>query len=432
MKSEILLRLALVVGVVLPGCSSRQRHPPSKVEETCSPRGCLVLSGHTLYGTTSANGGGFWDWGCGTVFKIDTDGSGFAILHRFAPVQYPDPTNRDGAFPLAGLVLSGDELYGTTSTGGSAGGGTVFEIKTNGGNFAVLHSFQGRDGARPMAGLMLSGHTLYGTTQRGGVNEGVIFAVGTDGAGFATLHTFTALGGTDYTNCDGAFPQTELVLSGRTLYGTAWCGGDAGHGTVFKVDTKGAGFAVLHNFAKTIDRSREAGGHTVNSDGAYLESGLVLSGHTLFGTASEGGVNGRGTIFEVGTDGTGFAVLHTFTQIGLASPQITNSDGGHPGNLVLAGNTLFATTSEGGASGRGTFCAVRTNGAGFATLPILSNSELTGPLAGLLRSGDAFYGTTEFGGKGAGGIVFKLGTNGTGFALLHGFTEKPLPPGLSD
>jgi uncharacterized repeat protein (TIGR03803 family) len=68
-----------------------------------------------------------------------------------------------------------------------------------------------------MARLALSGTTLYGTAQRGGGNEGTMFKVNTDGTGFATLHAFSPLGGRDLTNWDGAFPETELVVSGNTL-----------------------------------------------------------------------------------------------------------------------------------------------------------------------------------------------------------------------
>ena len=37
-------------------------------------------------------------------------------------------TNSDGANPYAGLILSGNTLYGTARYGGSSGDGTVFSI----------------------------------------------------------------------------------------------------------------------------------------------------------------------------------------------------------------------------------------------------------------------------------------------------------------
>ena len=47
----------------------------------------------------------------------------------------------DGSYPYAGLILSGNTLYGTTIDGGSSGNGTVFAVNTDGTGFTNLHSF---------------------------------------------------------------------------------------------------------------------------------------------------------------------------------------------------------------------------------------------------------------------------------------------------
>src|SRR6266581_2122194 len=139
-------------------------------------------------------------------------------------------TNRDGAGPSAGLILSGNTLYGTAYEGGSGGNGTVFKVNTDGTGFTTLHSFAGPDdGANPEAGLILLGNTLYGTAAYGGSSgNGTVFAVGTDGTGFTNLYSFT--GGSD-----GGDPTAGLILSVNTLYGTAQCGGSSGKGTVFSL-----------------------------------------------------------------------------------------------------------------------------------------------------------------------------------------------------
>src|SRR5437879_1779000 len=54
---------------------------------------------------------------------------------------YSFTAGTDGAFPYAGLILSGDTLYGTASMGGSYAQGTVFKVNTNGTSFTNLHSF---------------------------------------------------------------------------------------------------------------------------------------------------------------------------------------------------------------------------------------------------------------------------------------------------
>ena len=118
-----------------------------------------MLSGSTLYGTALLGGTNR----TGTVFAVNTDGTGFRTLHIFTATNAPRHTNSDGAAPYAGLILSGNTLYGAACAGGSSGKGTVFAVNTDGTGFTTLHSFTGgRDGATPYAGLMLSGNTFYG------------------------------------------------------------------------------------------------------------------------------------------------------------------------------------------------------------------------------------------------------------------------------
>src|ERR1035437_7798694 len=161
----------------------------------------------------------------------------FTNLHSFTD-------GSDGAFPLAGLILSSNTLYGTAEGGGSSGYGTVFAVNTNGTGFTNLYSFTATsgslstnsDGAKPHGGLILSNNTLYGTANQGGSSGvGTVFALNTDGTGFTNLHSFTARSGASATNSDGAYPQAGLILSGNTLYGTAWSGGSSGYGTVFSL-----------------------------------------------------------------------------------------------------------------------------------------------------------------------------------------------------
>ncbi|MBI3415422.1 MAG: hypothetical protein HY043_08890 [Verrucomicrobia bacterium] len=78
------------------------------------------------------------------------------------------------------MLLSGNILYGTAADGGSSGAGTVFAVNTDGTGFASLHSF-GLDGGGiiPDDGLVLSGNnTLYGTTRDyGTVVYGTVFSL---------------------------------------------------------------------------------------------------------------------------------------------------------------------------------------------------------------------------------------------------------------
>jgi uncharacterized repeat protein (TIGR03803 family) len=195
----------------------------------------LALSGNTLYGT--ALKGGYS--ALGTVFGIHTDGSGFTNLYNFT-----GGTN-DGSYPAAGLLVSGGALYGTMGSGGSAKNGCVFALSTNGTvfgftnlySFTALYASTNRDGADPAAGLSLANNTLYGTASIGGrTGWGTVFALHLDHLTFTNLYSFTtAAGSSPATNRDGTQPKASLVLAGSSLYGTAYAGGSAGNGTVFRL-----------------------------------------------------------------------------------------------------------------------------------------------------------------------------------------------------
>ncbi len=250
-------------------------------------RASLILKGSTLYGMTFY--GGTSD--AGTIFKINKNGTGFALLHSFAGGV------SDGESPVGSLIIKGSTFYGTTSAGGTAGLGTIFKILTNGMGFALLHSFTGgaSDGRAPYGSLIIKGSTFYGTTSAGGTdNDGTIFKINKNGTGFALLHSF-ADGASD-----GQSPYGSLTISGATLYGMTLYAGTDNIGTIFKIDKNGTGFALLHSFA----------GYT--SDGEWPNGSLVLKGSLLYGLTQAGGGFGIGTIFKINTTGTGFAVIHSF------------------------------------------------------------------------------------------------------------------------
>ena len=229
------------------------------------------------------------------------------------------------------------------------------------------------DGRRPWTGLIMSSNILFGTANQGGsFIYGTVFAVKTDGSEFRTLHSFTE---PNSTNNDGAWPQSKLTIEGNILFGTAYGGGLGGWGTVFKVNTDGSGFTNLHSFAAGID---------TNSDGFGPQSGLVLSGNILYGTASQGGSSGSGTIFAVNTNGTGFTVLYHFTKMSGSYPNLTNSDGALPASgLILSGDTLYGTAYQGGRFGNGTVFAINTNGIGFSNLYNFTKTFHSHPVAEL-------------------------------------------------
>jgi uncharacterized repeat protein (TIGR03803 family) len=295
----------------------------------------LILSGNTLFGTTGQGG----PKGAGTIYSINTDGSGFTNVHNFV--------SSDGNSTTAGLALSGNTLYGACQGGGSHAFGLVFALKTDGSGYTILHTFPtetngtNSEGGQPVGGLVLSDTNLFGTTWSGGTGgAGTIFRLNTNGTGFTNLHSFAAMASN--TNSEGAKPMSTLSLSGNTLYGAAYSGGATGNGALFAINTDGTGFTNFHNFTALNNLS--------NVDGAVPSGNLFLSGNILCGTAAAGGSGANGTVFVVNTDGTDFTVLYNF------GPLIggTNSDGSAPVSAILSTNTLFGLTHFGGAGGSGT------------------------------------------------------------------------------
>jgi uncharacterized repeat protein (TIGR03803 family) len=355
----------------------------------------LSMVSKTAYGTTEDGG----SLGGGSVFAVNTDGTGFTNLHSFTnPSGGPPYANGDGMTPYAKVILSGGILYGTAAQGGSAGDGVVFAVNTNGAGFTNMHSFSGGDGISPYAGLLLLEKTLYGTAHSAAAGFGSVFAINTDGSGFTNLYNFT-------NGTDGALPIGGLISSGNTLYGTTEDGGSNGTGTIFAINTDGSGFTNLYNFSAIPVPAYQS-----NFDGANPESSLIICGNILFGTACKGGAGGNGTVFSVHTDGTGFTNLHSFAPPPTSFLVDTNTDGEFPyATLLLKGNVLYGAAVNGGSTGKGTLFALNTDGTGFTILHAFKGgSDGYEPYGGLVISDNILYGTTAQGGSNGYGSVFSL------------------------
>lgn len=200
------------------------------------PKGSLICgTDHHLYGMASGGIGfsGFNSGGYGTIFKMATNGSSFTNLVFF--------NGTNGASPDKNGLMQGKDgsLYGTTQAGGLNNYGTIFRITTNG-VFTNLYSFSGADdGARPVGTLIQAGdNNLYGTTSVGGSNNlGTMFEISTNGV-FSTLLSF------DGTN--GAYPLSGLLQAkDGNLYGATSGDGTNNQGTIFMVQPKLAP-AIIH------------------------------------------------------------------------------------------------------------------------------------------------------------------------------------------
>ncbi len=299
----------------------------------------MLVVDRTLYGTTSAGGGGrACAGGCGTVFASDVSGKA-RVLHRFGG-------GSEGAQPAAGVIAIDGVLYGTTMYGGRSGAclmgcGTVFRLNVDGTNEKVIYEFKGgADGAQPAGTLIAMGGKLYGTTQYGGLRTrfcatgcGTIFRIEPDGSAETVLHRFAYAP----RNADGAYPAAGLAAVAGVLYGTT-SGGGLGGGTVFSLRATSKTERTIHVFLPNTN------------DGVHPDARLVTVDGPLYGTTRDGGTRSRGTIFSVTPAGRE-RVLYSFT----AKP-----DGTQPrAPLASLDGSLYGTSATGGATSGGTIFALR-------------------------------------------------------------------------
>jgi uncharacterized repeat protein (TIGR03803 family) len=364
--------------------------------------GGLILDGAgNLYGATEYGGA----HGCGTVFELSpSEGGGWTetVLHSF------NNNGTDGWYPLTGLIFdAAGNLYGTTLYG--QGYGAVFELSpSEGGGWTekVLYNFTGAYNGRYANGLTFdSAGNLYGTTSGGGLycslygGCGTVFELSPTGGGSVTervLHSFGS-------GTDGSTPSAPLIFDAAgNLYGTTNAGGAAGgEGTVFELSPTGGGNwteTVLYSFGPLPDGAEPwTGALTFDSAG------------NLYGTTAAGGTNRDGTVFELSpTAGGGWTeqVLHDFGN---------GTDGFEPfGGLIIdAAGNLYGTTTQGGLEGEGTVFELAPSGGGWTETLLYSfvnnGTDGTYPLAGLtFDSAGNLYGTTGLSGTNGYGTAFEL------------------------
>jgi uncharacterized repeat protein (TIGR03803 family) len=295
-----------------------------------------------LYGTTQ-NGGLMKSTcqtvgqGCGTVFRLASQGSGWILTPLY---KFEGPL--DGATPMATPVFGPDGLlYGTTDAGGAQisctiqGCGTMYSLRPGAAACTtalcpwldtVVYSFGGIVdtcdgfgdwGSRPANDPQQPGNFVLGSCptfaeltfdQAGNIYgtvpccNGTVYEL-TPGGTPTALYCFT--GGND-----GGNPQSGVIFDrAGNLYGTTALGGTGRGGTVFELSPSGSGWTekVLYNFQGSTDGASPIGGLIFDSSG------------NLYGTTNVGGANNGGTVFELSPSGGGnwtFHLLYSLDYIG--------------------------------------------------------------------------------------------------------------------
>ncbi|MGA2174949.1 MAG: choice-of-anchor tandem repeat GloVer-containing protein [Verrucomicrobiota bacterium] len=424
-----------------------------------SPQAQMILgSDGALYGVTASGGSNAQ----GVVFRINTNGTGYQVLHSFA-----GGTN-DGSGPAAELLQASDGLlYGTTGSGGTNGSGVIYGMSADGTGFHLVHSFAFDDGTGPEGGLLEGREdgVLYGTTSYGGKTNvwgGTVFKVNKDGSGFDVLYNFGVASGAEpecgmvegadgylygttiteggyYSNGsifklardgsffenlygflgnygDGGWAQGRLVQgSDGYLYGTCKHGGNPssgifsyiGNGTIYKINTNGGGYQVLYAFPTSASTGdAPVGGLHFGPDGY------------LYGAASGGGSGGFGTLFKLPTTGGSVTVLHNFD----------GGDGSVPDAAIIPGpgDVFYGVAASGGSAGFGTAFQVADDGSSFSVLHNFvtpAGGDGTDPEGPVSIYGKVVYGTTSSGGAAGAGMAFAMNLDGSGYQFLHSFTN---------
>ncbi len=289
-----------------------------------------------LYGTTTY-GGDFrycTGFGCGTVYKLTPEGSGwaFSTIYQFHGF--------DGAEPVSNLVIGPDgAFYGTTPCGQELGNsgqggcdiGTLYSLKPPAPGCqgplcrwtqTVLYRFTSTEGGSPDAAPTFDqAGNIYGTTPGGGeYGEGTVYELSPSNGGWirTTLHSF---GGP----ADGTLPHSGVVFDrAGNLYGTAQ--GTYYHGgIVYQLQPSGTGWVetVLHVF---------------NGDGWNPLGGLIIdSAGNLYGATL--GYESNAVVYRLSPSNGdwNYAVLHQLPG--------SNEYGGPQGTLAMdaAGNLYGAS-----------------------------------------------------------------------------------------
>lgn len=384
------------------------------------PQGVTLDDAGNVYGVALEGGRNGSDCyqGCGVAFELSRQGSSwlFGALHTFQDQP-------DGASPAAPMVFGPDgALYGSTVGGGlpgvgnschHSGCGTIFRLQPPATpceavlclwQETVLYRFTGgADGSWPDfndAVIFDRLGNLYATAYFGGYvggscatgpGCGVVFELTPSNGGWSdnVLYSF-------HDGIEGAFPSAGVIFDqAGNLYGT----NDA---AVYELSRSGSGWTY-----NVLVRTEDA-----------IAAGVIFDPiGRLYSATADGGLSEGGTAFTVTHTGDRWvgSVIYNFPLNGYPAYP------GPAGTLLMdrAGN-LYGTTSEDGAYGLGTVFKLSPNAQGSWTYTDLHDftggSDGDDPAAALVidQSGDLF-GTAQFGGtnrtcsEGQGcGVLFEI------------------------
>jgi uncharacterized repeat protein (TIGR03803 family) len=344
-----------------------------------------------FYGTTYT--GGDPTCRCGVIYKA-TAGGKITVLHTFTGF---DAAPYDGEFPLGVLTEGTDgNFYGTTYEGGNNGtnnGGVVFKI-TPAGDYSIIHSFvtvaPTYDGQLPRSGMTLgTDGNFYGTTSKGGkAGYGAIYQITPSGTE-TVLYNFCTV------SCnDGFVPTTSMVqhtdgnfygnTSGNSLGGSVFYGLDVGLGPFVKLETWSAEVGAT---AEILGQGL-TGATAVSFSGGVAAPLDVVSGTYMTATVPAGALSGPVTV----TTPTGTL---TSDRNFLVKPQLKSfaPTSGVVGTVVSITGVSLTQTTQVTMGGKAASFAVKSDTELTATV---AAGAKTGDAISVTTAGGTASSTTKF------------------------------------
>lgn len=389
------------------------------------PRTELIEYNGLLYGTTLQ--GGFH--GGGTIFSYNPVNGSHTTLFNFNSESGYTPS-------VNSLTLYNGKLYGTTTSGGTENGGTIFSFDLLSNIYGKLFDFERTVPYRNehIAGLTLYKDKLYGTTQHGGDNnDGTLFSIEPESGIYQKLFDFEK-------SISGSRPNATLTVYKDKLYGSTTIGGENESGILFSFDPNTSDFQKLFDFNKetpsaalTVFNGKLYG--STNKNGVILGGALFafdpmtntfetlfefdfwtsggepyatlkLFNGLLYGSTINGGQNGSGTIFSFDPVSVTFQKLFDITETNSRNRSYTALT---PFNDIMYG-VLTSDNFSFPVRNVGTLFSFDPENRGFENLIEFGQSNDGGryPESGLVEFKRILYGTTMFGGDNDNGIIYSF------------------------
>jgi uncharacterized repeat protein (TIGR03803 family) len=305
-------------------------------------------------------------------------------------VRYSFTGTQQDEYPQTGVIRASDgNYYGIADQ-------ALFRLGSDG-SYTVIHQFTADEGAGLSPLIQASDGYLYGGSAR------TLYRAGLDGT-VSVLYQASA-------NSDPSYFTSALVEgAGGVLYGTSGGGGAYGFGTVFRWSPSDGTLTTLYSFNGNATFGAFSG---VSANGLAWGPDGLLYGSTVY---SASGQQGGGTLFRMRTDGT----LDWYYYL-------QSADGANPlGSLTLASDgTLYGTAKNGGANGKGTVFQLVPNPLAIKTVYAFAAADGGYPQYGVVQGPNGnLFGTTQYGPPGSAcpqcGAVFRVGLTGL-YLTLHAF-----------